>query len=197
MAIIDNPGSSCTPGSASRRTSTRPASTGSRAIACTTTRTILATTATRRRVLAPRERRHAVGRRCREADPDQGPDAFDLTNMIVPRDLQCAVNECKYVFITGPDGDPQRPGPAPGRRGRVLALARRFGREPVRSIAAAKGMDVMVQEIDVAPVQIQGPNAKKVLADLFWRAGPRDPVLRPDEGRARRHGRRGRDRLHG
>ena len=34
-------------------------------------------------------------------------------------------------------------------------------------IAAAKGMDVTVQEIDAAPVQIQGPNAKKVLADLF------------------------------
>jgi aminomethyltransferase len=34
-------------------------------------------------------------------------------------------------------------------------------------IAAAKGMDVTVQEIDVAPVQIQGPNAKKVLSELF------------------------------
>ena len=34
-------------------------------------------------------------------------------------------------------------------------------------IAAAKGMDVTVQEIDVAPVQIQGPNAKKVLTELF------------------------------
>jgi aminomethyltransferase len=34
-------------------------------------------------------------------------------------------------------------------------------------IAAAKGMDVTVQEIDVAPVQIQGPNAKQVLVELF------------------------------
>ena len=35
----------------------------------------------------------------------KGPDAFDLTNMIVPRDLnKCAVDECKYVFITAPDG---------------------------------------------------------------------------------------------
>ncbi|HEY3022647.1 MAG TPA: glycine cleavage system protein T, partial [Actinomycetota bacterium] len=35
----------------------------------------------------------------------KGPDAFDLANMIVPRDLyKCAVDQCKYVFITAPDG---------------------------------------------------------------------------------------------
>jgi aminomethyltransferase len=34
-------------------------------------------------------------------------------------------------------------------------------------IAAARGMDVTVREIDVAPVQIQGPNAKGVMVDLF------------------------------
>ena len=35
----------------------------------------------------------------------KGPDAFDLTNMIIPRDLhKCAVDQCKYVFITAPDG---------------------------------------------------------------------------------------------
>ncbi|MGH3480249.1 MAG: hypothetical protein ACRDQD_25865, partial [Nocardioidaceae bacterium] len=34
-----------------------------------------------------------------------GPDAFDFTNMLVPRDLsKCAVGQCKYVFITAPDG---------------------------------------------------------------------------------------------
>ncbi|MGH2660925.1 MAG: glycine cleavage system protein T, partial [Actinomycetota bacterium] len=35
----------------------------------------------------------------------KGPDAFDLANTIVPRDLhKCAVGQCKYVFITAPDG---------------------------------------------------------------------------------------------
>src|SRR5437764_13161387 len=34
-----------------------------------------------------------------------GPDAFALANMLVPRDLnKCAVGQCKYVFITAPDG---------------------------------------------------------------------------------------------
>ncbi len=100
----------------------------------------------------------------------KGPDAFDLTNMIVPRDLnKCAVDQCKYVFITGPDGgilnDPVLL--------RVeedefwLSLADSDVNLYALGIAAAKGMDVTVQEIDVAPVQIQGPNAKKVLVELF------------------------------
>jgi aminomethyltransferase len=100
----------------------------------------------------------------------KGPDAFDLTNTIVPRDLhKCAVDECKYVFITAPDGgilnDPVLL--------RVeedefwLSLADSDVNLYALGIAAAKGMDVTVQEIDVAPVQIQGPNAKKVLTDLF------------------------------
>jgi glycine cleavage system aminomethyltransferase T len=100
----------------------------------------------------------------------KGPDAFDLTNMIVPRDLnKCAVDQCKYVFITAPDGgilnDPVLL--------RVeedefwLSLADSDVNLYALGIAAAKGMDVTVQEIDVAPVQIQGPNAKKVLVELF------------------------------
>jgi aminomethyltransferase len=100
----------------------------------------------------------------------KGPDAFDLTNTIVPRDLhRCSVDQCKYVFITGPDGgilnDPVLL--------RVeedefwLSLADSDVNLYAMGIAGAKGMDVTVQEIDVAPVQIQGPNAKKVLTDLF------------------------------
>ena len=100
----------------------------------------------------------------------KGPDAFDLTNAIVPRDLhKCAVGQCKYVFITAPDGgmlnDPVLL--------RVeedefwLSLADSDVNLYALGIAAAKGMDVTVQEIDVAPVQIQGPNSKKVLTELF------------------------------
>jgi aminomethyltransferase len=100
----------------------------------------------------------------------KGPDAFDLANMIVPRDLyKCAVDQCKYVFITAPDGgilnDPVLL--------RVeedefwLSLADSDVNLYALGIAAAKGMDASVQEIDVAPVQIQGPDSKKVLVDLF------------------------------
>ena len=79
------------------------------------------------------------------------------------------MDQCKYVFITAPDGgilnDPVLL--------RVeedefwLSLADSDVNLYALGIAAAKGMDVTVQEIDVAPVQIQGPNAKKVLVDLF------------------------------
>ncbi len=100
----------------------------------------------------------------------KGPDAFDLANTIVPRDLhKCAVGQCKYVFITAPDGgilnDPVLL--------RVeedefwLSLADSDVNLYALGIAAARGMDVSVREIDVAPVQVQGPNAKKVLVDLF------------------------------
>ena len=100
----------------------------------------------------------------------KGRDAFDLTNMLVPRDLhKCSVDQAKYVFITAPDGgilnDPVLL--------RVeedefwLSLADSDVNLYAMGIAAAKGMDVTVQEIDVAPIQIQGPNAKKVLTELF------------------------------
>jgi aminomethyltransferase len=99
----------------------------------------------------------------------KGPDAFDLANMIVPRDLhKCAVDQCKYVFVTAPDGgilnDPVLL--------RVeedefwLSLADSDVNLYALGIAAAKGMDVTVREIDVAPVQVQGPGSKDVLSDL-------------------------------
>ena len=100
----------------------------------------------------------------------KGPEAFDLTNMIVPRDLhKCAVDQCKYVFITAPDGgilnDPVLLRVAEDEF--WLSLADSDVNLYALGIGAAKGMDVSVQEIDVAPVQIQGPNAKKVLTELF------------------------------
>jgi glycine cleavage system aminomethyltransferase T len=100
----------------------------------------------------------------------KGPDAFDLTNMIVPRDLhKCAVDQAKYVFITAPDGgilnDPVLLRVAEDEF--WLSLADSDVNLYALGIAAAKGMNATVREIDVAPVQIQGPEAKKVLTGLF------------------------------
>jgi glycine cleavage system aminomethyltransferase T len=100
----------------------------------------------------------------------KGPDAFDLTNMIVPRDLhKCAVDQAKYVFITAPDGgilnDPVLLRVAEDEF--WLSLADSDVNLYALGIAAARGMDVTVGEIDVAPVQIQGPNAKEVMTGLF------------------------------
>jgi glycine cleavage system aminomethyltransferase T len=100
----------------------------------------------------------------------KGPDAFNLTNMIVPRDLnKCAVDQAKYVFITGPDGgilnDPVLLRVAEDEF--WLSLADSDVNLYALGLAQGLGMNVSVKEIDVAPVQIQGPNAKQVLTNLF------------------------------
>src|SRR5712691_3544013 len=104
-----------------------------------------------------------------------GPDAFTLANMLVPRDLtRCAVGQCKYVFITAPDGgiinDPV-----------LLRLAENHFWLSVADsdvllwamgVASQSPLDVQIREADVAPVQIQGPRSKEVMSALFG-----DPVL--------------------
>ena len=89
--------------------------------------------------------------------------------MMVPRDMtKCAVRQAKYVFVTATDGGIINDGPAAARGGQVLALAHRqrrglVGAEPGRD----SGMDVTIREVDVAPVQIQGPRSKEVMVELF------------------------------
>jgi glycine cleavage system aminomethyltransferase T len=99
-----------------------------------------------------------------------GPDAFTLANMLVPRDLnKCAVGQCKYVFITAPDGgiinDPI-----------LLRLDENHFWISVADsdvllwamgVAYNSGLDVEIAEPDVGPLQIQGPKSKEVLVALF------------------------------
>ena len=99
-----------------------------------------------------------------------GPDAFTFTNMLVPRDLnKCAVGQCKYVFITSPEGgilnDPVLLRLEENRFWLSLAdsdiLLWAWG------VAYNSGLDVTIREPDVAPVQVQGPKSKEVMIDLF------------------------------
>jgi glycine cleavage system aminomethyltransferase T len=106
-----------------------------------------------------------------------GPDAFTFTNMLVPRDLtKCNVAQCKYVFITAPDGgiinDPVllRTDENVFR----LSLADSDVDLWAMGLAYNSGLDVTIGEVDVAPVQIQGPKAKDVMRDLF---GPEVPEI--------------------
>ncbi len=99
-----------------------------------------------------------------------GPDAFTLANMLVPRDLnKCAVGQCKYVFITAPDGgiinDPI-----------LLRLDENHFWISVADsdvllwamgVAYNSGLDVKIGEPDVGPLQIQGPKSRDVLIELF------------------------------
>jgi glycine cleavage system aminomethyltransferase T len=99
-----------------------------------------------------------------------GPDAFDFTNMLVPRDLnKCDVGQCKYVFVTAPDGgilnDPVLLRLEENRF--WLSLADSDIELWARGVAYGTGHNVEIHEIDVNPVQVQGPKSKDVMVDLF------------------------------
>ncbi len=99
-----------------------------------------------------------------------GPDAFDFTNLIVARDLnKCAVGQCKYVFNTLPDGgiinDPVLLRVEENRF--WLSLADSDVELWARGVAHGSNYDVTIKEIDVGPLQVQGPKSKDVMVDLF------------------------------
>ena len=99
-----------------------------------------------------------------------GPDAFAFTNLLTCRDLTtCEVGQCKYVLLTA-------------RRGGIvndpvllrleedrfwLALADSDALLYAKGVAAFAGLDVDIEEADVAPMQVQGPRSKDVIAALF------------------------------
>lgn len=99
-----------------------------------------------------------------------GPDAFTFTNMMTPRDLsKCAVRQAKYVFITATDGgiinDPVLLRLEENKL--WLSLADSDVALWAKGLAYHSGLNVTIQEVDVAPVQIQGPKAKEVMVELF------------------------------
>jgi glycine cleavage system aminomethyltransferase T len=99
-----------------------------------------------------------------------GPDAFRFTNFMVPRDMnKCAVRQAKYVFVTAADGgiinDPVLLRLEDNKF--WLSLADSDVGLWAQGLAYHSGMDVTIKEIDVAPVQIQGPKSKELMSDLF------------------------------
>jgi len=99
-----------------------------------------------------------------------GPDAFKLANMLVPRDLhKCAVGQCKYVFLTAPDGgiinDPVLL--RLGENHFWISAADSDILLWAMGVAHGHGLDVTVREPDASPVQIQGPKSKEVMVELF------------------------------
>ncbi len=99
-----------------------------------------------------------------------GPDAFEFTNMLTPRDLsKCAVGQGKYVIITADDGglinDPVLL--RLGENHFWLALADSDVLLWARGIAYRSGLDVEIREPDVSPMQVQGPRSRDVVGALF------------------------------
>jgi glycine cleavage system T protein len=99
-----------------------------------------------------------------------GPDAFEFTNRLTPRDLsKCAVGQGKYVAITADDGGVVND-PVLLRLGENhfwLALADSDVLLYARGVALNSGLKVQVSEPDVSPLQVQGPKAKEVVQTLF------------------------------
>jgi len=99
-----------------------------------------------------------------------GPDGFAFTQLLTPRDLSaCAVGQAKYVLVCAPDGgilnDPVLTRMDENRF--WLALASSDALLYAKGLAAYAGMDVELRELDVAPLQIQGPKSKDVVRALF------------------------------
>jgi aminomethyltransferase len=99
-----------------------------------------------------------------------GPDAFELTNAMTCRDLtRCDVWQCKYAPMTAGSGgivnDPVLLRLAEDRF--WLALADSDALLFAAGVAAGRGYDVEIRETDVAPMQVQGPRSKDVIAELF------------------------------
>jgi glycine cleavage system aminomethyltransferase T len=98
-----------------------------------------------------------------------GPDGFAFTQLLTPRDLsKCAVGQAKYVLVTAPDGgilnDPVLTRMDENRF--WLALASSDVLLYAKGLAAHAGMDVRLCEVDVHPLQVQGPRSKDVLRRL-------------------------------
>lgn len=99
-----------------------------------------------------------------------GPDAFKFANLLTPRDLtECKVGQGKYVVITAPNGgiinDPVLL--RLGENHFWLALADSDVLLWALGVAHSSGMQVRLAELDVAPIQIQGPKSKQVVRELF------------------------------
>ncbi len=99
-----------------------------------------------------------------------GPDAARFVQYMTPRNLsKMAVGQAKYILITDQHGgvinDPI-----------LLRLAENhfwisIGDSDVllwaKGLAVHSGMDVTIREPDVSPLQLQGPNSRDIIRDLF------------------------------
>src|SRR5687768_4418241 len=99
-----------------------------------------------------------------------GRDGLKFAELLTPRDLsKCRVGEGRYVLITDDAGgivnDPVLLRLEENRF--WLACADSDVLLWAKGIARNSGMDVELRELDVAPLQIQGPRSRDLVRDLF------------------------------
>ena len=106
-----------------------------------------------------------------------GRDGFRFASLLTPRDLsKCRVGQGKYVLLTAEDGgivnDPVLLRLEENRF--WLAAADSDVLLWAKGVAYHSGMEVELRELDVAPLQIQGPKSRPLMQKLF---GDRVPAL--------------------
>lgn len=104
----------------------------------------------------------------------KGPDAMKFTNFLVTRDLEksCPVGQARYVILCDENGgiinDPVLLRVAEEEF--WLSISDTDIALWAKGLKQGLGYDVTVKEIDVSPVQIQGPKSKAFMSSVF---GPR------------------------
>jgi glycine cleavage system aminomethyltransferase T len=99
-----------------------------------------------------------------------GRDGLALAELLTPRDLsKCAVGEGRYVLLTDDSGgivnDPVLLRIDENRF--WLACADSDVLLWAKGVARSSGLDVELRELDVAPLQVQGPKSRDLIRDLF------------------------------
>jgi len=99
-----------------------------------------------------------------------GRDGLKLAELLTPRDLsKCRVGEGRYVLLTDDAGgivnDPVLLRLEENRF--WLACADSDVLLWAKGVARGSGMEVELRELDVAPLQIQGPKSRDLVKDLF------------------------------
>ena len=99
-----------------------------------------------------------------------GPDAYKFVQILTPRDLsKLSVGQCKYILIVNSDGgilnDPVLLRLEENRF--WLSLADSDILLWAQGVAVNSNLDVKILEPDVSPLQLQGPNSKKIMIKLF------------------------------
>jgi glycine cleavage system aminomethyltransferase T len=99
-----------------------------------------------------------------------GPDAYKFIQLLTPRDLsKLAIGQCKYVLIVNNDGgilnDPVLLRLAENHF--WLSLADSDVLLWAQGVAVNSGLNVKINEPDVSPLQLQGPNSGEIMIKLF------------------------------
>ena len=99
-----------------------------------------------------------------------GPDAYKFVQLLTPRDLtKLSIGQCKYVLIVNNEGGILND-PVLLRLGENhfwLSLGDSDILLWAQGVAVNSDLDVIINEPDVSPLQLQGPKSAKIMQNLF------------------------------